>query len=168
MCVSFNSITYSITITNTCAWGVFWHHYLFNSILQAIWLGFQAPFNVITYSITGNGNAPNYFQLTSPTSGLVVVRDTLTRDSALSYTVRFSFFLVCLFPPCLLHCEIQLLPSLSFPAVSYTVRFSFFLVCLFPLSPTPWDSASSCSVFSRCLLHCEIQLLLILSFPAVS
>ncbi|RUA16682.1 MAG: hypothetical protein DSY55_03635 [Clostridia bacterium] len=41
-------------------------------------------------SFPGNGNAPNYFQLSSATSGLVVVRDTLTRDSALSYTVRFD------------------------------------------------------------------------------
>ena len=52
----------------------------------------------------------------------------------------------------LLHCKIQLLPSLSVPS----------------LSPTLWDSASSYSVFSRCLLHCEIQLLPVLSFPAVS
>ncbi|XP_076458558.1 cadherin EGF LAG seven-pass G-type receptor 1-like [Babylonia areolata] len=47
----------------------------------------QAPFNVITYSIIGNGNAPSFFQLENPSNGLVTVRDTLTKDSALSYSL---------------------------------------------------------------------------------
>ena len=46
---------------------------------------------MVTYSIIGNGNAPNYFTLDAQNNGLVVTRDLLTRDSALSYTVRRTF-----------------------------------------------------------------------------
>ena len=101
---------------------------------------FQAPFNVISYSITGNGNAPNYFQLSSATSGLVVVRDTLTRDSALSYTVRFdpSFFSS-------LSYTVRFDPSF-FSSLSYTVRFdpSFFssLSCTVRFDPSFFSSLS--------------------------
>ncbi|KAL8559117.1 hypothetical protein ACOMHN_046165 [Nucella lapillus] len=47
----------------------------------------RAPFNVITYSIIGNGNAPSFFKLNSAKSGQVIVRDTLTKESALSYSL---------------------------------------------------------------------------------
>lgn len=72
---------------------------LFDAVLPDIiiqlWLYFiwQTPYNVITYTAIGDGIAPSYFSIDS-NSGLITVRDTLTKDNSATYTVRniFTFF----------------------------------------------------------------------------
>ncbi|GFR89573.1 protocadherin Fat 4 [Elysia marginata] len=46
------------------------------------------PYNQLSYSITGDGNAPTYFKLNNPFSPLVVIARSLTQDDDLEYTIR--------------------------------------------------------------------------------
>lgn len=71
---------------------------LFDAVLHDIeiqlWLFiWQTPYNVITYTAIGDGIATSYFSIDS-NSGLITVRDTLTKDNSATYTVRniFTFF----------------------------------------------------------------------------
>lgn len=45
------------------------------------------PYNVITYTAIGDGIATSYFSIDS-NSGLITVRDTLTKDNSATYTLR--------------------------------------------------------------------------------
>ena len=58
----------------------------------------QAPYNVITYEIIGDGSGPTFFRLRTPSSGLIVITDTpLTRETALTYQVsKMAAVLQCM------------------------------------------------------------------------
>ena len=50
---------------------------------------FQAPYNTVTYSVIGDDDAPNYFQIDSAT-GQIRVRQSLLSDSASQYSLLKS------------------------------------------------------------------------------
>ncbi|XP_046579033.1 protocadherin Fat 4-like [Haliotis rubra] len=78
----FNSASYRATIDQTLGVG--------SSVLtmSASDGDTQPPYNVISYSLVGDGNAPSFFRLDGVNSGLIIVKDTLTKDSSLSYVLR--------------------------------------------------------------------------------
>lgn len=59
-----------------------------------------APFNVITYSLVGDGNAPQFFEVETQT-GRVLLRSSVAQQADLQYTVRAhratSVSIVCSF-----------------------------------------------------------------------
>ena len=52
-------------------------------------LKFQNPFNVVTYSIIGDDNAPNLFFIT-PQTGLITLSNTVNTDNSNVYRVGNS------------------------------------------------------------------------------
>lgn len=114
---------------------LFWRHlwcHIFNFRTNGcfffIW---QAPYNQITYTAIGDGLAISYFSINS-NSGLISVRDTLTKDNSASYTVRNDL------QYCIFHKNEDLNSNLSTVVV---------LLCLVPCKSDRWGRTDS-----RC--HC--------------
>ncbi|XP_041364040.1 cadherin-99C-like [Gigantopelta aegis] len=67
--------------------------------VKATDLDTETPYNVVTYSVLDDSSSSQLFGLPNSNDGLIVLKNTLTRDSALTYVVRnnYSYCLMFLF-----------------------------------------------------------------------